>query len=147
MQRKTIRLLLNVCLCLVFGLCCACSVKIPAAINVAHNKPNILIAYPSSTNLCVDGCKAHQNWIQFYLVPNSFVDQSLRLKTSLWQAQILTIGISSMPCIHQNRPGYSCIVMQLSHHLLWGLTSFDLIPLNQLRDTGNWWLEYASPHP
>jgi len=147
MPRKPSVLLLEILVCLIFGLSSACSVKSPGAIGTANKQPNVLIAYPYATNICVDGCKAHQNWIQFYLVPNSFVDQSLRLKTSLWQAQILTIGISSMPCIHQNRPGYSCIVMQLSHHLLWGLTSFDLIPLNQLRDTSNWWLEYASPHP
>ena len=37
-------------------------------IDVTSEKPNIQIASPSSTNICVDGCKAHQNWIQFYLV-------------------------------------------------------------------------------
>ena len=147
MQKKTIRLLLEMCKCLVLGLLCACSVKTPAVINGVSKKPNILIAYPSSTNLCVDGCRPHQNWIQFYLVSNSFADRSLRLKTSIWLAQILTLGISSTPCVQQDRPGYTCIDMEISHHLLWGLTSFDLTPLSQLRDTGNWWLEYASPHP
>ncbi len=100
-------------------------------------------AFPSSTHLCIGGCKEHQNWIVFYLASNSYVRSSLRLKTRLFFAQILTYGISATPCPHQDKPGYTCVEMELSHRLLWFLTQFNLTPLNQLRDTNNWWLEYT----
>jgi hypothetical protein len=146
MQRKSPIILSGISVCLIFELLTACSVRKTTTSDVASIKPNIQIAYPSSTNICVDGCRPHQNWIQFYLVSNSFYNWSLRLKTSIWMAQILTIGISSAPCFHQDKPGYTCIRMEISHRLLWGLTTFNLTPLNQLRDTSNWWLEYISPH-
>ena len=101
------------------------------------------IAYPSSTNLCVNGCQPHENWIEFYLPSHSYYKSSLRLKTSLFLAQILTLGISSAPCEQQERAGYTCLNMELSHRLLTVLTSFNLTPLSQLQDTNNWWLEYT----
>jgi hypothetical protein len=87
---------------------------------------NIKIAYPSSTNLCIDGCQPHQNWIEFYLPSHSYYKNSLRLKTSLFLGQILTF-----------------LVMEISHRLLTVLTSLNLTPLSQLRDTNNWRLEYT----
>ena len=101
------------------------------------------IAYPSSTNLCVNGCQPHQNWIEFYLPSHSYYKNSLGLKTSLSLAQILTFGVSSAPCEQQERAGYTCLNMELSHRLLTVLTSLNLTPLSQLRDTNNWWLEYT----
>lgn len=145
MQRKSPIIFWGV-VCLVLELLTACSVKNPPAIGVTGEKPIIQIASPSSTNICMGGCKAHQNWIQVYLVSNSYLEKSLKLKTSIWLAQILTYGISSAPCVHQDKPGYTCIIMEISHHLLWGLTTLNLTPLNQLRDTSNWRLEYISFH-
>ncbi len=106
-------------------------------------RANIETAYPSSTNLCSGGCKPHQNWVEFYLPSGSFHEDSLRLKTSIFIGEILTIGISSTPCEHQERAGYTCIDMELSHRLLSALTGLGLTPLRQLRDTNNWWLEYT----
>jgi hypothetical protein len=103
----------------------------------------IAIAYPSATNICVDGCQAHENWIRFYLVSNSYVRRSLRLRTSLFLAQILTVGIGSSQCSHQDKAGYTCINMEISHRLLWALTGLNLTPLDQVRDIKNWWLEYT----
>ena len=100
------------------------------------------IVYPTSTYLCDGGCKPHSNWIQFYLPPGNFSRRSLQLKTSLFMGQILTYGISGSRCYFQDKPGYSCIDMELSHRLLQVLTEFNLIPIDQLRDTNNWWLEY-----
>ena len=108
----------------------------------SNSGANIKIAYPSSINLCIDGCQPHQNWIEFYLPSQSYYKNSLRLKTSLFLGQILTLGISSAPCKEKERAGYSCLVMEISHRLLTVLTSLNLTPLNQLRDTNNWWLEY-----
>lgn len=105
---------------------------------------NIDIAYPAMTHLCVDGCREHQNWIEFYLVSNSYIDSSLRLKTSLFLAQILTYGISSTLCAQQDKPGYTCVEMEVSYRLLSGLIDLNLSPLGQLRDNRNWWLEYQS---
>ncbi len=147
MQRKPSIILLGMFVCLVFGTLNACSARGVLATDVASKSPNIQIAYPSFTILCVNGCRPHQNWIEFYLVSNSFLERSLRLKTSIWLAQILTVGISLAPCFHQDRPGYTCIRMEISHHLLWGLTTLNLTPLSELRDTSNWWLEYISSHP
>jgi hypothetical protein len=101
------------------------------------------IAYPSSTNLCINGCQPHQNWIEFYLPSHSYYKNSLGLKTSLFLAQILTFGVSSAQCEQQERAGYTCLNMELSHRLLTVLTSLNLTPLSQLRDTNNWWLEYT----
>ncbi len=109
MQRKSSIILSGMVVCLVFELLTACSVKNPPTIGVTIEKPIIQIASPSSTNICMGGCKAHQNWIQFYLVTNSYLENSLRLKTSIWLAQILTYGISSTPCIRQDKSGYTCI--------------------------------------
>lgn len=103
---------------------------------------DVHIAYPASTHLCMDGCREHQNWIEFYLAPNSYVDGSLKLKTSLFPAQILTYGLSGWLCPHQERPAYVCLDIGISHRLLSGLTDFGLISLDQLRDIHNWWLEY-----
>jgi hypothetical protein len=103
---------------------------------------NIEIAYASSTNLCIDGCKPHQNWIEFYLPSDSYFRDSLRLKTSLSLGQLLTFGIASSRCEHQEKDGYTCVNMEISHRLLAVLTSLNLTPLSQLRDTNNWWLEY-----
>jgi hypothetical protein len=144
MRRKSSIILLGLFVCLAFELLNACSVKGPPAIGVADKTPNIQTAYPSSTNICVGGCQAHQNWIEFYLLSNGYIESSLRLKTSIWLAQILTYGISAAHCFRQDKPGYTCIRMEISHHLLWGLTTLNLTPLNQLRDAGNWWLEYNS---
>ena len=146
MQRKSCIIFGGMVICLVLELLTACSVKNPPTIGVTSKRPIIQIASPSSANICMDGCKAHQNWIQFYLVTNSYFEKSLKLKTSIWLAQILTYGISSAPCVHQDKPGYTCIIMEISHHLLWGLTTLNLTPLNQLRDTSNWRLEYISFH-
>jgi hypothetical protein len=109
----------------------------------SNGGPTTGIAYPSSTNLCVNGCQAHENWIEFYLPSNSYYKNSLRLKTSLFLGQILTFGISSAPCQQQERAGYTCLVMEISHRLLTVLTSLNLTPLSQLRVTNNWWLEYT----
>ncbi len=103
---------------------------------------NISIAYPASTHLCIGGCREHQNWIEFYLPSDSYVEGSLKLKTTLFWAQILAYGISSTPCAQQDRPGYTCVDMEISYRLLSGLIDFNLTPINQLRNTGNWWLEY-----
>jgi hypothetical protein len=146
MQRKSTVVLLVMLVCLAFGVLAACSARNNPTFDVAGKKSNFQIAYPSSINICMGGCQAHQNWIKFYLVSDSFLDQSLRLKTSIWPAQILTLGISSAPCIYQDRSGYTCVEMELSHHLLWGLTALNLTPLSELRDTSNWWLEYTPLH-
>jgi hypothetical protein len=103
---------------------------------------NIEIAYPSSTNLCIGGCNPHQNWIEFYLPSGSYFTNALSLRTSLFLGQIYTLGISSTPCKHQEKAGYTCLDMQIRHTLLWALTGLNLTPLSQLRDTNNWWLEY-----
>ena len=146
MQRKSSIILFGMLVYLLFELLTACSrVNLPA-VDVAIKKPNFQIAYPSSTHICMDGCNAHENWIEFYLVSNSYFEPSLRLRTSIWPAQILTYGISSSPCFPQDKPVYSCIDMEISHRLLWGLTSLNLSPLSQLRDTSNWWLEYIPLH-
>lgn len=108
-----------------------------------NNISNIGIAYPFSTNICIGGCHAHQNWISFYLTPNIYVEKSLRLKTSLFWGQILTYGISSTPCLDQFKPGYACINMEISHRLLSLLTGLNLTPLDQLQSKNNWWLEYT----
>lgn len=104
---------------------------------------NIKTTYAFSTNICINGCRAHQNWISFYLVSNTYVKKSLRLKTSLFWGQILTYGISSDPCRDQIKPGYTCVNMEISHNLLSLLTRLNLTPLDQLQNTSNWWLEYA----
>jgi len=104
---------------------------------------NIGIAYPSTTYLCINGCRPHQNWIEFYLPSDGYLKNTLRLRTSLFLGQIYTLGISSTPCKHQEKAGYTCLDMQISHTLLWALTGVNLTPLGQLRDTNNWWLEYT----
>jgi len=104
---------------------------------------NIEIAYPSSTNLCIGGCRPHQNWIEFYLPSDGYLKNTLRLRTTLFLGQIYTLGISSTPCTHQEKAGYTCLDMQISHTLLWALTGVNFTPLGQLRDTNNWWLEYT----
>lgn len=147
MQRKSSIILAGLITFLAFGLLIAGSAKNIPTGTVADKKPSLQIAYPSATNICVDGCNAHENWVEFYLVSNSFVNRSFRLKTSIWLAQILTVGISSTPCVHQDKPGYTCIKMEISHRLLWALTALNLTPLDQLRNTGSWWLEYISSHP
>ncbi len=116
--------------------------NIPRVLNPS-GRINIEMAYPSSTNVCTGGCKPHQNWIEFYLPSGSFLEDSLRLKTSIFLGEILTIGISSTPCEHQEKAGYTCLDMELSHRLLSALTGLGLTPLSQLRDTNNWWLEYT----
>ena len=108
-----------------------------------NNGAKVGIAYPSSTHICLDGCQAHENWIEFYLVSNSYVTRSLRLRTSLFLAQIFTVGIGSRHCSHQDRPGYTCIDMEISHRLLRVLTGSNLTPLEEVRDIKNWWLEYT----
>lgn len=108
-----------------------------------NNISNIGTAYPFSTNICIDGCHAHQNWISFYLASNTYMEKSLRLKTSLFWGQILTYGISSTPCPDQFKPGYTCINMEISHRLLSLLTGLNLTPLNQLQSKNNWRLEYT----
>jgi hypothetical protein len=100
------------------------------------------IAYPTSTHLCVDGCEQHKNWIFFYLPTGSFRWDSLRLKTSLFPAQILTFGISWDICLYEQKAGYTCLVMELSHRLLSTLSELGITPLSELRDTKIWWLEY-----
>ena len=102
----------------------------------------IEIAYPTSTNLCVNGCKPHKNWVEFYLPTGSYIVQSLKLRSSLFMAQVLTLGISPTPCYDQPKAGYTCLEMQISHNLLTALTRTNLTPLNQLRNPDNWWLEY-----
>lgn len=104
---------------------------------------NIRIARPVSTTLCIGGCRAHQNWISFYLISNTYTEKSLRLKTSLFWGQILTYGISSTPCLDQIKPGYTCINMEISHRLLSLLIGLNLTPLDQLQSKSNWWLEYT----
>ena len=103
---------------------------------------NIGISYPSSTNLCIGGCNPHENWIEFYLATGSYIVESLKLRTTLFPGQVLTLGISSTPCYYQEKAEYTCLEMQLSHNLLTALTGLNLIPLGQLRDPDNWWLEY-----
>ena len=112
----------------------------PVSGSGAGNK--IEIAYPTSTNICVNGCKPHRNWIEFYLATGSYIVESLRLQTTLSLGQVLTLGISSTPCYYQDKAGYTCLEMQLSHNLLTTLTRLKLISLGQLRDPDNWWLEY-----
>ena len=128
---------------LIFALLIIPSVK-SFANSIRTAESNSSIAYPASTHLCVGGCREHQNWIAFYLPSDSYVEGSLKLKTTLFGAQILTYGISSTHCAQQDRPGYTCVDMEISYRLLSGLIDFNLIPVNQLRNTGNWWLEY---HP
>ena len=117
---------------------------IPQEVPNAGVGKNIEIAYPTSTNICVDRCKPHQNWIEFYLPTGSYIVESLRLRTSLFMANLLTLGISSTPCDNQPKAGYTCLEMQLSHNLLTALTGTNLTPLKQLRNPDNWWLEYES---
>jgi hypothetical protein len=119
--------------------------KGPAIPQIPNSKggSNIKIVYPSSTYLCVGGCKPHQNWILFYLPPGEVRMDSLRLKTSLFLAQILTVGIGGDRCPNEEKSGTNCVVMELSHRLLSVLTETGLVPLSQLRDTDNWWLEYT----
>ena len=105
----------------------------------------IEIAYPSSTNICVGGCNPHQNWIVFYLPSGSFALDSLRLRTSLFAAQMLTIGTASKLCEHQDMTGYACLDVWLRARLLSAVTGLDLAPLSQLRDVNKWWLEYSPP--
>ncbi len=105
---------------------------------------NVAIAYPASTHLCVGGCREHQNWIGFYLASDGYVESSLKLRTTLFWAQILTYGISSMLCAQQDKPGYTCVDMEISHRLLLGLNGLNLSPVSQLQDSHNWWLEYRS---
>ncbi len=112
------------------------------------SKPNegseVEIAYASSTYLCVGGCRPHQNWILFYLPPGDIRMDSLRLKTSLFPAQILTVGIAGGQCRpEEEKAGSDCLVMELSHRLLSALTDSGLVPLSQLRDTNIWRLEYT----
>ncbi len=104
---------------------------------------SLKIVSPAATNLCLNGCRAHQNWISFYLASNTYIEKSLRLKTSLFWGQILTYGISSTPCLDQIKPGYTCIDMEISHRLLGLLIGLNLTPLDQLRNINNWWLEYT----
>ncbi len=114
-------------------------------INVSPNPSggaNSAIVYSSSTHLCLNGCPPHQNWIEFYLPPGGFVDGSAKLKTYLYMGQILTVGISGERCKIQDTNGFLCLDMMLSHTLLSALTGLDLMPLDQLRDVNNWWLEY-----
>jgi hypothetical protein len=140
------KLLLLIC---VIGLLAVSSVLIYQLSNRRLEQPSsngeatTRIAYPSSTNLCINGCQPHQNWIEFYLPSHSYFRSSLRLKTSLFLGQILTFGIASAPCEQQERAGYTCLNMELSHRLLIVLTSLNLAPLSQLRNTNNWWLEYT----
>ncbi len=140
------KLLLLIC---VIGIFAVSSVLIYKLSNRSAGQPssnaeaNIEIAYPSSTNLCINGCQPHQNWIEFYLPSHSYFRSSLRLKTSLFLGQILTFGIASAPCEQQERAGYTCLNMELSHRLLAVLTGLNLTPLSQLRDINNWWLEYT----
>ncbi len=119
---------------------------VPSVKNSAHAsgaaESNIAVAYPASTHLCIGGCREHQNWIGFYLASDRYVEGSLKLKTNLFWAQILTYGISSMLCTQQDRPGYTCLDMEISYRLLSGLIDLNLSPLSQIRDTRNWWLEY-----
>ena len=105
---------------------------------------NVEIAYPLSTHLCLDGCQSHENWIVFYLPLNGSRVNAVRLKTSLFFGQILTVGISAGECEHEIRmPGYTCFHMELSHRLLRVLTTLDLAPLPEVQDKNNWWLEYT----
>jgi hypothetical protein len=113
---------------------------LPVSGTGAGNK--IDIAYPTSTNICVNGCNPHRNWIEFYLATGSYIVESLKLRTTLFPGQVLTLGISSTPCYYQEKAEYTCLEMQLSHNLLTALTGLKLIPLGQLRDPDNWWLEY-----
>jgi hypothetical protein len=103
---------------------------------------NIRIAHPYSTHLCIAGCQADQNWIEFYLPTNSYYTGSLQLKTSIFMAKILTIGISSTKCRQLETPGFTCVEMELSHRLLQALTGLNVIPLSKLQNTNNWWLEF-----
>ena len=104
------------------------------------------IAYPSGTHICVNGCNhAHQNWIEFYLASGSYDDKTLHLKSSLpwlW-AQMLTLGTGASRCRTQDRDGYTCIHVGISHRVLNALTSFHLVSLEDLRNTDHWWLEYG----
>src|ERR1700690_2542622 len=115
------KLLLLIC---VIGLLAVSSVLIYQLSNRRLEQPSSNgeattgIAYPSSTNLCINGCQPHQNWIEFYLPSHSYFRSSLRLKTSLFLGQILTFGIASAPCEQQERAGYTCLNMELSHRLL-----------------------------
>jgi hypothetical protein len=105
---------------------------------------NVEIAYPLSTHLCLDGCRSHENWIVFYLPTNGSRVNAVRLKTSLFFGQILTVRISAGDCEHEtSMPGYTCFHMELSHRLLRVLTTLDLAPLPELQDKNNWWLEYT----
>ncbi len=100
------------------------------------------IAYSAAANICVDGCRAHENWIEFHLVSDNYVESSLRLRTSLFWAQILTYGIGFRPCVQQNGPEQACVDMEISHRLLSGLIDLNLVAVTQLRDRSSWWLEY-----
>ena len=103
---------------------------------------NIAIVYPASTNICVGGCQIHQNWIEFHLPSGGYLRNSVRLKTSLFAGQILTVGIAPSPCGIKDEYNFMCLHMLVRATLLRVLTEFNIIPLSQLRDTGNWWLEY-----
>ena len=149
MQGKTFTTRLNQLAIITFGtliVFLAVFSKFPdpkPAPTLTNNDSNIGVAYPSSTNICISGCNAHQNWISFYLISNTYIEKSLRLKTSLFWGKLLTYGISSTPCLDQIKPGYTCINMDISHRLLSLLTGLNLTPLDQLRNNSNWWLEYA----
>ena len=141
MQGKSLILRWGVLALLIFALLIIPSVK-SSADSVRKVESNISIAYPASTHLCIGGCREHQNWIEFYLPSDSYVEGSLKLKTTLFWAQILTYGISAALCVQQDRPGSTCVDMEISYRLLSGLIDFNLVPVNQLRNTSNWWLEY-----
>ena len=112
------------------------------AVASRRNAAHVSIARPSSLSICMDGCKEHQNRIQFYLASGRYQEDSLTLKTPIRYAKILTYGISSTDCRRQDRPGYTCVDMELSHHLLSILIDLHLVPLRQLRNPANWRLEY-----
>ena len=118
-----------------------------ASVAPSSNISNIAIMFPTATNLCVDGCSGHENWITFYLQSSTYAKKSLRLKTSLFWGQILTYGTSGEPCPKQDKTSYVCINMGVSHRLLELLTRSGLTPLDQLRNTNNWWLEYTFSNP
>ena len=84
----------------------------------ANERVNIEIAYPSFIYICVNGCRPDQNWIEFYLPSHGYREDSFRLKTSLYLGQLLTFGIGSYHCDHQDKAGYTCIKMEISHRLL-----------------------------
>ena len=119
------------------------AIERPPLVSHSSAPTDIGIAYPTSTHICVDGCRAHQNWVEFHITSNTFNKYRLRLKTTLPMAQILTFGIGWKLCNAQNHEVYTCVDMEMSHNLIWMLTTSNLTPLDQLRDPNNWWLEYT----